>query len=96
MINRERTIRDLESIGAWHTHHYAPFHYECAETIHNALELLKEQKPVVLCRDCEYWNAGTCLNDNVSRQIEHCGCYPDFATDSNWYCAEGKRRQDND
>ena len=46
MINREKTIRDLESIGAWHTHHYEPFHYECAETIHNALELLKEQEPV--------------------------------------------------
>lgn len=46
MIDRERTIRDLETIGAWHTHHYEPFHYECAETIHNALELLKEQEPV--------------------------------------------------
>ena len=46
MIDREKTIRDLETIGAWHTHHYEPFHYECAETIHNALELLKEQEPV--------------------------------------------------
>ena len=46
MIDREKTIRDLETLGAWHAHHYAPFHYECAETIHNALELLKEQEPV--------------------------------------------------
>ena len=45
MIDREKTIRDLEAIGAWHTHHYNSFHYECAETIHNALELLKEQEP---------------------------------------------------
>lgn len=46
MIDKEKTIRDLETIGAWHTHHYEPFHYECAETIHNALELLKKQEPV--------------------------------------------------
>ena len=46
MIDREKTIRDLENIGAWHTHHYEPFHYECAETIHNALELLKKQEPM--------------------------------------------------
>lgn len=45
MIDREKTIRDLETLGAWHTHHYNPFHYECAETIHNVLELLKEQEP---------------------------------------------------
>ena len=44
MINREQTIRDLENLGAWHTHHYAPFHYEAAETIHNAVVLLKEQE----------------------------------------------------
>lgn len=43
MIDREKTIRNLENIGAWHTHHYEPFHYECAETIHNALDLLKKQ-----------------------------------------------------
>lgn len=46
MIDREKTIRDLKTLGAWHTHHYEPFHYECAETIHNALELLKEQESV--------------------------------------------------
>ena len=51
MIDREKTIRDLETIGAWHTHHYEPFHYECAETIHNALELLREQEPIVIHKD---------------------------------------------
>jgi len=63
MIDREKTIRDLEVIGAWHTHHYEPFHYECAETIHNALELLKEQEPVspfcdkglCVCGNCGNW-----------------------------------------
>lgn len=56
--------------------------------------LLKEQKPIVFCGDCKYWNAGTCLNDKVSRQIEDCGCYPDFVTNSNWFCAEGERKGD--
>lgn len=45
MIDTETTIRDLETIGAWHTHHYTPFHYECAETIHNVLELLRIHEP---------------------------------------------------
>lgn len=62
------------------------------ELMQDVLAMLREQKPVVFCRDCKYWNAGTCSNDNVSRQIEDCGCYPDFVTDSNWFCAEGERR----
>lgn len=93
MTDRENVIRELETLGAWHTHHYAPFHYEAAETIHDAIALLREQEPVIVrCKDCKYWNAGTCLNDKVSRQIEDCGCYPDFVTDSNWFCAEGERK----
>lgn len=46
MRDLESVIRELETLGAWHTHHYAPFHYEAAETIHNAVVLLKEQIPV--------------------------------------------------
>lgn len=67
-IDRENVIRDLENLGAWHTHHYAPFHYEAAETIHNALVLLREQEPQPAkwlwdrphhfkCSNCE-WFAG--------------------------------------
>ena len=62
MIDTETTIRDLETIGAWHTHHYTPFHYECAETIHNALELLKEQEPVSLICDKGLCVCGNCGN----------------------------------
>lgn len=62
------------------------------EDAEKILALLKEQEMVVRCKDCKHWNAGTCLNDNVFRQIEVCGCYPDFVTDSNWFCAEGERR----
>ena len=46
MPDRENVIRELETLGAWHTHHYAPFHYEAAETIHDAIALLREQEPV--------------------------------------------------
>lgn len=46
MTDREKVIRELETLGAWHTHHYAPFHYEAAETIHDAIALLREQEAV--------------------------------------------------
>ena len=54
MIDREKTIRNLGTIGAWHTHRYTPFHYECAETIHNALELLKAQDVPSKEQDARY------------------------------------------
>ena len=64
MIDREKTIRDLETIGAWHTHHYNSFHYECAETIHNALELLREQNETTVavdpCKSCQEWECDGC------------------------------------
>ena len=64
----------------------------CSVVLRQAIALLREQKPVVSCGDCKYWNAGTCLNDKVSWQIEDCGCHPGFITDSSWFCAEGERR----
>ena len=77
--------------GCWYGQNKHDF--RCQDRLkEDALSLLREHKPVVLCGDCKYWNAGTCLNDNVSRQIEDCGCYPDFVTDSKWFCAEGERR----
>lgn len=54
MIDREKTIRNLETIGAWHTHHYEPFHYECAEAIHDALQLLKGQDVLMKEQDARY------------------------------------------
>lgn len=92
MIDREKTICDLETIGAWHTHHYEPFHYECAETIHNALELLKEQEAVVRCKDCKYLDINRCTNDRVLCQIDDCGCCPTFYVTDEWFCADGERR----
>lgn len=57
-----------------------------------AEELLKNSESVVRCKDCKWWKDYKCENDYVLRQIFDCGCYPDFHTDSEWFCAEGERR----
>ncbi len=71
---------------------------------HDALELLKQdgcencamavedRQMVVRCKDCRWWEDGRCENDYVHQQIYDDGCYPDFHTDSEWFCAEGERR----
>ena len=81
MADREKVIRELENLGAWHTHHYAPFHYEAAETIHDALALLREQEPVKPEREhsgggVTWWNVcGACrtaINPN-DKYCHECG-----------------------
>ena len=74
------------------------------EVMETALELLKQdgcencamavedRQMVVRCKDCKWWKDYKCENDFVLRQIFDCGCYPDFHTDSEWFCAEGERR----
>lgn len=57
-----------------------------------AEELLKDSEPVVRCKDCRWWRDWKCENDYVHQQIYDDGCYPDFHTDSEWFCAEGERR----
>ena len=51
-----------------------------------------EMKPLVLCKDCKWWKDGLCESDDVARKINDCGCYPDFRTDSDWFCYDGERR----
>lgn len=74
------------------------------EVMETALELLKQdgcencamavedRQMVVRCKDCRWWEDGRCENDYVHQQIYDDGCYPDFHTDSEWFCAEGERR----
>ena len=50
-----------------------------------------KQPEIVRCRDCIWQDTGKCLNDNIHWQIEDCGCYSDFITDLDWYCAEGEK-----
>ena len=94
-IDREEVIKGLERCTSDLSCTKCPYHEEeyCRRALkQDALELLKEQKTIVRCKDCKFWDAGLCLNDNVSWQIQDCGCYPNFITDSNWFCAEGERR----
>ena len=94
MSDREKVIKRLEEClsASCRGFRTCPYSNDEWDAVESALTLLREQRPIVLCGDCKYWNAGTCLNDKVSRQIEDCGCYPDFVTDSNWFCAEGERK----
>lgn len=56
-------------------------------------EALSEYQPeIVRCNSCECWENGLCESDDVSRKIDDCGCYPNFRTSSDWFCADGKRR----
>lgn len=49
---------------------------------------------VVRCKDCKYHLFdGSCDNDYISRQIEHCGCYPDFNTPDDFFCKYGERKE---
>lgn len=88
MSDREILLMKLEDIG--NALDLAGYRND-AQCVHDVLVLLQEQEPVIVrCKDCKYWTAGTCLNDKISGQIGHCGCYPNFTTDSDWFCAEGE------
>lgn len=43
-----------------------------------------EMKPLVLCKDCEYWRTNTefCMRWSVANVAHH--------TPPNWFCADGK------
>ena len=47
---------------------------------------------IVRCKDCKWWHDFHCENDNISRKIQDCGCYPYFNTEGDWFCADGKRK----
>ena len=53
------------------------------QAIDMAIEAL-EQKPVVRCRDCEYW---TKQSKSLQGRCALSGSYPTGA----WYCANGER-----
>lgn len=66
---------------------------ECERDLYyDALELLKTMGLVIRCKDCRWWQDGRCANDYVHQQMNDDEYYPDFHTDSEWFCAEGERR----
>ena len=65
----------------------------CVEqTQRDALELLKKQNPVVLCKDCKHYKVedGQCPADNTSDS------YYSWTPDPNWFCADGERKEDDE
>lgn len=103
MNNREKVIKTFES----EIMNFTPACTSdelLKEVMETALELLKndgcencamaieDRQMVVRCKDCRWWEGGRCENDYVHQQIYDDGCYPDFHTDSEWFCAEGERR----
>ena len=103
MTNREKVIKDFET----DIMNFTPACTSdelLKEIMETALELLKQdgcgnsamavedRQMVVRCKDCKWWKDYKCENDSVLRQIYDCGCYPDFHTDFDWFCAAGERR----
>ena len=47
-------------------------------------------RELVRCKDCKWYKRGECENDYVLSQIHDCGCYPNFETYPDWFCAYGE------
>ena len=54
----------------------------CAFLVRDALELLKEQPPIVRCKDCKWRGTNACF----------CKAKNDVQDD--WFCSEGERRKE--
>ena len=91
MADIEKVIKGLEHCGLMYSD--SPFNpcyecpykgkYDCAVILkREALELLKEQRKIVQCKDCK--------NRDECEIVDGC------IADKDWFCADGERRQDDD
>lgn len=64
---------------------------DCENAFLMAIEALR-QREIVSCDECKWWINFTCQNDNIARQINDCGCYPDFETDGDFFCKWGEKK----
>lgn len=55
----------------------------------------KRDDELVRCRDCEYWSAERINDYNKCERWINVGV-KNFATMGDWFCADGKRRDDDD
>lgn len=63
---------------------------DCMEQLlTDALKLLKAQPDVVQCGECKHYKDGFCYNPNTYDGEIACG-----NTSPKWYCADGKRREE--
>lgn len=81
--NEEMVIRAEQSLGTF---------VECSLRVKNAPTI--DAVPVVRCKDCKHWktHSQVCSNDDLYLGIHDCGCYPDFSTNPDWFCAYGERK----
>ena len=91
MTERETVIKklqealdDAENNGNIYTQIRRPVVFE-------TIVLLKEQPEIVRCKDCKHWMANT----------QFCGLltvdgFTAHRTPSEWFCADGERRDDDD
>ena len=76
MADVEKVIKDLE--------YQINGHFKLnRETATDALELLKSQPQVVLCKDCKHYKNNKCFYT-----MRRHGLHDD------WFCADGERRTD--
>ena len=93
MVDREKVIDGLQESAAYFRSSFDAMYGTVAckkfrswvDAIEHALALLKEQEPVVRCKDCKYWYA------EIGASTGWLPCQ-EIVTDRNWYCASGKRR----
>ena len=86
MDGKEKVIKGLEICSTGHCEISCPYHNtpQCTWTIlSDALELLKEQQELVLCKDCKYY-------DSFSQE---CRNGIDGIMTPNFYCGNAERKE---
>lgn len=80
-MNREKVIEDLniaKNILNFPQMLNPEMCIKIGRAINSAIDLLKEQKAIVRCKDCKYYDEnGACMKDG-------------FLTDD-WFCTDGER-----
>ena len=97
-MDREKVVKGLECCTGLGCHHGCEYlNNGCTELLKkDALALLKEQEAVVRCKDCKWYKNFECENDNISRMIDDCGCGSSFKPNSDWFCAEGVKKDESE
>ena len=109
-IDRESAIANLEQNIRWiedNEHHQFPGWGNVVVAMRDAVELLKEQPEIVLCKDCKHWDTTTQKSGNdiifgpwcdaVCNIFSDLDTYGELGedfrrTNGNWYCGDGEKR----
>lgn len=108
MSDREEVISHLQIMHTWadfamekDINYFTNYHFmKIVKWMEDALELLKEQEPVVRCKDCKHrpTKPNECISGfDLAFADEVCPCHCDdpyysWYPPDDWYCANGERR----